>query len=290
MAAIIEQLVYADLNLLSFTHPLGSLALRSRPLGLPLVADDDAKVILAIQKPGSPKINSVSQALCALAWDQVDKAVQAAAPASQVPALNAMATSLPAATRAKISNLSGIASTASSQTIHAMADEIVAATGEAGIARLSELQPAEVFRTSLGQLAADAAAPSSKVNLASIALSAWFRANAVQAELREAFELVRLLPTEDRRILLGETLDLTSHRVDAWLTAIVKRRHNAQRAARPTGIAVGAYGWLENIAPNVGLKPEGWLHSRSRSYPRGDRRNPAQRLHDAQSGCGRTGA
>jgi hypothetical protein len=262
MSSIIEQLVYEDLNLLSFMHPIGSLEKKSRPLGLPLVDATDPAVIDAILADGSPKINSVLQALLALAWDQAENAVKDAAPRSQVPALSAMATSLPAATRAKIGNLSSITPTAPSQTIHALANEIVATTGEAGIAFLAELQPALPFQTSLGELAVEAVNATNKASLASFALAAWFRANAVQAEIREAMLLLKTLSTDDRRILLSETLDLTSHRVDAWLNGIIERRHAAQRAAKPAGISVGAYGWIENIAPGKGLKPDGgYIHA-----------------------------
>lgn len=262
IGAIIEQLVYEDLNLLSFTHPIGSLEKKSRPLGLALVDDTDPAVIDAILADGSPKINSVLQALLALAWDQAAQAVKAAAPRSRIASLSALATSLPATTRAKIANLSSITPTAPSQTIHALANEIVATTGEAGISRLTEFQPSQPFQTSLGELAVDATSAANKSSLASFALAAWFRANAIQAEIREALLLLKTLSKDDRRILLCETLDLTSHRLDAWLNGIVERRHAALRAAKPAGLAIGAYGWIENIAPGKGLKPDGgYIHA-----------------------------
>ncbi|MFD9323062.1 hypothetical protein ACFWDQ_36360 [Streptomyces sp. NPDC060053] len=51
--------------------------------------------------------------------------------------------------------------------------------------------------------------------------------------------------------LLGECLDLVSHRLDAWITSLATARLAAMRApeARPTGLQLGAYGWVEDLSP-----------------------------------------
>jgi hypothetical protein len=51
--------------------------------------------------------------------------------------------------------------------------------------------------------------------------------------------------------LLRETLDLLTHRLDAWITSLAKKRLNAMRQEdqHPTGIYLGAYGWVENLEP-----------------------------------------
>jgi hypothetical protein len=54
--------------------------------------------------------------------------------------------------------------------------------------------------------------------------------------------------TQERALLLSATLDTTSHRLDAWLTSLATRRLREVRASRPTGILLGAYGWVENLA------------------------------------------
>ena len=43
------------------------------------------------------------------------------------------------------------------------------------------------------------------------------------------------------------TLDLASHRLDAWVTSYATQRLAAMRAAKPAGLVVGAYGWVENV-------------------------------------------
>ena len=61
-------------------------------------------------------------------------------------------------------------------------------------------------------------------------------------------ELAATESIDERRLLLAETLDCCSHRLDAWLTSAASRRLASLRAAGATGTNIGAYGWLENIA------------------------------------------
>ena len=49
--------------------------------------------------------------------------------------------------------------------------------------------------------------------------------------------------------LVREHLDLCSHRLDAWRLGLAVRRLGNMRAAAPTGVFLGAYGWLENLRP-----------------------------------------
>ncbi len=53
-------------------------------------------------------------------------------------------------------------------------------------------------------------------------------------------------------LLVREHLDLVSHRLDAWVTGLAQRRLTAMREARPRGAHVGAYGWVEDLRPDVG--------------------------------------
>jgi hypothetical protein len=57
--------------------------------------------------------------------------------------------------------------------------------------------------------------------------------------------------------LLTETVDVSSHRIDAWVTAFATRRVFALRTAQeqasmsPLGTFFGGYGWVENLRPET---------------------------------------
>ena len=57
------------------------------------------------------------------------------------------------------------------------------------------------------------------------------------------------LPSATLDRLLRETVDLASHRLDAWITSMATARLAHMRAARPGGAHLGAYGVVFNIVP-----------------------------------------
>ncbi|HJR68345.1 MAG TPA: hypothetical protein VJ802_18085 [Gemmatimonadaceae bacterium] len=66
-------------------------------------------------------------------------------------------------------------------------------------------------------------------------------------ELRECLLRLATVPTERLQLLMTETLDCCSHRLDAWITSLATRRLRSMRSARATGVYVGAYGWVEDL-------------------------------------------
>lgn len=72
---------------------------------------------------------------------------------------------------------------------------------------------------------------------------------------KEALDALLFLPTREHERLLTETLDLCSHRLDAWLTAVATRRLKEMRGAQtashlaPIGSAIGGYAFVENLRP-----------------------------------------
>jgi hypothetical protein len=82
------------------------------------------------------------------------------------------------------------------------------------------------------------------------------------AETLQAAEAVSTLAPDRAALLLGEALDVASHRFDAWVTSLATRRLSDLRAATPTGITLGAYGVVEDLVrreprPQVAQPPEG---------------------------------
>jgi hypothetical protein len=72
------------------------------------------------------------------------------------------------------------------------------------------------------------------------------------ATFRKALQTIAAVgDLEERRLLLGETLDCCSHRLDAWITAAATRRLADIRARNGAGAFLGAYGWVQDFAPTV---------------------------------------
>src|SRR5206468_821241 len=57
------------------------------------------------------------------------------------------------------------------------------------------------------------------------------------------------LPTRELERLMTETLDTSSHRIDAWITSLVTQRLDAMRLAHREGCHIGGYGWVEHLRP-----------------------------------------
>ena len=80
-------------------------------------------------------------------------------------------------------------------------------------------------------------------------LGAVFALRSREHDFRAGLEVLSdpRLTSSQRAMLLTGTLDTTSHRLDAWLTALATRRLRELRRSRPTGTLLGAYGWAENL-------------------------------------------
>ena len=57
------------------------------------------------------------------------------------------------------------------------------------------------------------------------------------------------VPTAELERLFTETLDVSSHRLDAWITSLASKRLDAMRERQPLGLHLGAYGWVEDLRP-----------------------------------------
>ncbi|MDK2742062.1 MAG: hypothetical protein NDI90_04045 [Nitrospira sp. BO4] len=70
---------------------------------------------------------------------------------------------------------------------------------------------------------------------------------ALAAHPDPALNFLLTLPDDVRQSLLAEVIDLTTLRLDAWGTSLATRRLAALRTSQPTGIRIGAYGWVEDV-------------------------------------------
>jgi hypothetical protein len=67
---------------------------------------------------------------------------------------------------------------------------------------------------------------------------------------RNSLRTLEKLPSAELDRLMAETLDVCSHRLDAWITSLASKRLKEMRRKRPAGLHLGAYGWVENLYPN----------------------------------------
>ena len=70
-----------------------------------------------------------------------------------------------------------------------------------------------------------------------------------------AWEELTTLPEPVRQQLLAEAMDLLTYRLDAWGTSLATRRLIMMRQAAPTGLRLGAYGWVEQVRRAAPLQP-----------------------------------
>ena len=66
----------------------------------------------------------------------------------------------------------------------------------------------------------------------------------------EALRKLEPLPTAELQRLFTETLDLCSHRLDAWISSLASQRLEELRSMHATGSYLGAFGWVEELRPS----------------------------------------
>ena len=254
----------------------GTLGKTTRPLGLPLVDDDPQhgdKAFLGALLHDQPRtVTSVLQALLELCHQRERKAVDDAAPGESVrevldiggarrgrrwPTRSPAASSRPRRATASIRSPARRGRRDRREVRGVRAQR----PGRAPAAARDPHQPGRGRRRCPSYLQGW---PSGK---RSSALGAWFRARARLAEFRDAAMTLVEAPIQQRAIAVSETLDCASHRYDAWVTSLPTRRIAQQRAANPTGVLLGAYGWVENLEPEVATsRAGGYLHAPSLAH------------------------
>jgi hypothetical protein len=70
-------------------------------------------------------------------------------------------------------------------------------------------------------------------------------------QFRTSLARLQTLDSEALLYLMQGTLDLSAHRLDAWITSLATKRLSAMQPDGPTGQYVGAYGWVENLKPTA---------------------------------------
>jgi hypothetical protein len=87
------------------------------------------------------------------------------------------------------------------------------------------------------------------------------------ADVKQALQTLADLSVAELERLFTETLDLCSHRFDAWITSLAQARLSALRAN--SGTHYGAYGWVQNLKPAADPfdpGPGGFIHAPSPNH------------------------
>jgi hypothetical protein len=74
-------------------------------------------------------------------------------------------------------------------------------------------------------------------------------------DIRASMTRLAALPTAELDRLLTETLDSCSHRLDVWATAIANALLKQTRKAQNNSVALGCYGWVEDVQAEAGRVP-----------------------------------
>ena len=239
-----------------------SLHKQDRPLPLPMASDRDPEFIAALLgTPGRTlAVDSVLQALAVLALDISEDDVIKSAPATVLPTL-IEATALAPALKAKSAALFARADTATSEEFISLASEITASGVVAGgPSMLGQFQPVAHIQTSLAEVALAAPAGEAAVALASSALVGWMFQMGYSGEVKTALRSLATTTTPARALAVAEALDCSSHRLDAWATAIIAERRARQPVRR--GLTIGAYGVVHDVRPTP-ANSDGWIHAPS---------------------------
>lgn len=83
------------------------------------------------------------------------------------------------------------------------------------------------------------------------------------AELLRAFEYLQGVDPGVLGRLVRETLDVASHRYDAWATSLATRRLHGMREQGSQGVYVGAYGYVERLERDSSPPTLGYVHAPS---------------------------
>jgi hypothetical protein len=261
--ALIESLIWEEINAESLTYPFGSLASQSRPLQLPYAHDSDPSFIDSLISGGASVPQSVLQALLALSWDSAQRASHAESASGRLAEIVAASDRIPTASRERVLALAAGALDAAPAQFFSEATRFAREAG-AKPATFADYQPVPGTQRSYGEMALAATSIAARDDLAVQAVLAWLKACGRLNELRNALLALRSTTLDERRILVAETLDTASHRLDAWLTAVVERRRVATRARQPGTVTIGAYGWVEDLTPTGLRTPDGgYLHAPS---------------------------
>lgn len=242
---------------------------KSSLVGMPLVSDRDAEVIGKVLDGEIPKVDSVLQALLAIGWEQACGIAVRAVPERYLPLLTGLleidVLTIDMATEAVRPGSAAVEPRNAYAAAQALRETVRFEGQPTEPVRLSEFEPIPQAQTSLAQVALDVGDTPEGRWIAQNAVAAVIEAFGMRGEVRAAMTELGAAPIEERRIAVASALDVASHRVDAWASALAHSRLKPSEGA----MSLGAFGYVENIDVDprtVRAKPSGWVHAPSQSH------------------------
>jgi hypothetical protein len=225
------------------------LGAKTRVLALPLVDETDQAFIdnLLQAVPAPMPHKSVLQVLLAHA-DAVERHARASvAPPDIHGVLREAIAANPRLDRALVTQALDTSTNqrVNDRRVAAAAQEVTAAVGRLDLRMVADREPIAAFAAptvsqQIGQL---------EGNLSLQVVGELLHRAAWGGSFQAALEAIaKIDDLEERRLLLSETLDCCSHRLDAWITAAASRRLAHLRDQTGPGAFIGAYGWVQDIA------------------------------------------
>jgi hypothetical protein len=237
------------------THQL--LGKKTRALALPLVHETDQAFVLGLLEPDPPAMvhKSVLQVLLAHA-DAVERHARASIAA---PEMQGILRETVESARADVSRdllLQALDAAfeprrADNQLAPEAASQVTRSVGRLDLRAVADRHPLPSLApaTTVQQIAG--VVPQSdrlRGNIGLQMVGELFHRTDWSASFHAALETIASIDAiDERRLLLSETLDCCSHRLDAWITAAATSRLAELRVDGVRGACLGAYGWLENI-------------------------------------------
>lgn len=232
------------------------LAGKTRTLALPLVDDTDLAFIANLLAPAPQNVRpkSVLQVLLAHAQAVAEHERDSVAAADSLPLLREAIADRPDIDRELVATALESAlgpERTNDRLVAKAAEHVTNSAGRLDLRRVADRHPIASLAppTRLQQLAGTTPQRSRLTgNLGLQVVGEVFHRSRRAAEFRSALqEIGAITSAEERRLLLSETLDCCSHRLDAWITAAAALRLDSVRSDAPQGLLLGAYGWLENL-------------------------------------------
>ena len=250
--ALLTQLFIEASKNLSFAKTVGTLDIKANPLMLPY-ADParDTAFLRALMDTGSGgAVSSLFQALVSESWKRSSSG--AAVPVGTVEAIRETQ-AIAADVSEKLVGMLASADRFGKDDFDAVIAVLPGAKDPVARPAAAAVHVTASSASQMMQSARFATSVAERDFMTVLAVDTIFRGHSRKADLRAAFQALIDLPEgardRDFTLLTAEAIDTASHRLDAWLTGLASRRLGTLRKAKPDGITIGAFGWIEDLAP-----------------------------------------